>query len=712
MHIRQAYAQRVALLCAIPIAVLTSNTSHAAPETNNLASEYEVVVTATRIERSAENTPHYVDVIGQTEIRIDMASGTLPDALRDQTGTMVQKTSHGQGSPYLRGFTGFRNLFLIDGIRLNNSVFRDGPNQYWNTVDPLTVDRLEAVKGPFSSLYGSDAVGGTVKALTAGRRDFPDGFNLDERVYYRYSSAADAHVVRAETSGNSGGEMGFLGGYTMRAFNDLKGGRDVGVQPKTGYDERDWDIKLDYFPSPDSMLTLAHQSVQQDDVWRTHKTIYGTSWEGTAVGNEKRRSLDQKRDLTYIQYSKCNIDSVIDELRTGVSRHRQAEVQYRIKADDSSDRSGFDVTTIGSFAQLRSSGSMGTFVYGLEYYHDAVDSFTWKYAADGSFKKTEIQGPVADDATYDLLGFFVQDDIPLTERLSLIAGGRYDRARVDANSVLDPVSGDRMSLSESWGSFVGTTRLFCRLDDTGSWNLFAGAAQGFRAPNLSDLTRLDTARSNEIETPSPDLEPERFLSWEAGLKGGHNGLALQVGCFYTDIDGMIVRTPTGAIIEGDNEVTKKNSGDGCVYGAEAEMRVKILSRFTAFGGFTWVDGMVETYPTSDPELVEEPIERLMPPTGRIGLKCDIPKGFWLEGACRFAGKADRLSTRDAEDTQRIPPGGTPGYAVYDIRAGWQSGNTFAVSAAIENLTDEDYRIHGSGVNEPGRNFVLAADYTF
>jgi hemoglobin/transferrin/lactoferrin receptor protein len=87
---------------------------------------------------------------------------TLPEALEGVTGVAVQKTAHGQGSPFIRGFTGFRTVLLIDGIRLNNGVFRDGPNQYSATVDPFALGRLEVVRGPGAVLYGSDAVGGTV----------------------------------------------------------------------------------------------------------------------------------------------------------------------------------------------------------------------------------------------------------------------------------------------------------------------------------------------------------------------------------------------------------------------------------------------------------------------------------------------------------------------------------------------------------------------
>ena len=84
-------------------------------------------------------------------------SRTVPESLREVSGVMVQKTSHGQGSPYMRGFTGFRTLFLVDGIRLNNSVFRDGPNQYASTVDNLSLAGTELIRGPASVLYGSDA---------------------------------------------------------------------------------------------------------------------------------------------------------------------------------------------------------------------------------------------------------------------------------------------------------------------------------------------------------------------------------------------------------------------------------------------------------------------------------------------------------------------------------------------------------------------------
>jgi len=116
---------------------------------------------------------------------------------------------------------------------------------------------------------------------------------------------------------------------------------------------------------------------------------------------------------------------------------------------------------------------------------------------------------------------------------------------------------------------------------------------------------------------------------------------------------------------------------------------------------------VETYPTSDPVKKSEPLSRLMPATANLGLRWEPrEKGFWVEGLVTIAGRQDRLSTRDKGDTQRIPPGGTPGYTVLTIRAGWQVTEHVTLSLAVENVTNEDYRIHGSGLNEPGTNAVL------
>ena len=100
----------------------------------------DLVVTAERVSADLWGTPYTIRSLDPAGLRMSAAPRSITEALRGQSSALIQKTSHGQGSPFLRGFTGYRTLMLVDGIRLNNSVFRDGPNPYWNTVDLLSVE--------------------------------------------------------------------------------------------------------------------------------------------------------------------------------------------------------------------------------------------------------------------------------------------------------------------------------------------------------------------------------------------------------------------------------------------------------------------------------------------------------------------------------------------------------------------------------------------
>lgn len=212
---------------------------------NNIQLE-TMVITATRTEKPMSELPYSVDILTLDDNSAQTLNRTLPETMKYVPGVMVQKTGHGQGSPIIRGFTGFRTLFLIDGIRLNNSVFRDGPNQYSNTVDPYSISNMEIIKGPSSVLYGSDAVGGTVNLITRGNKGTETGFNLHPSFYYRFSDAENSHSGHFEISANYDDKFGFLIGASYKDFGDLVGGNSVGVHPMTGYTDTDVNFKADY----------------------------------------------------------------------------------------------------------------------------------------------------------------------------------------------------------------------------------------------------------------------------------------------------------------------------------------------------------------------------------------------------------------------------------------------------------------------------------
>lgn len=670
------------------------------------------VVTPTRGPRRVSAAPSLTEFIGTRDLE-RFQPRTLPETMHEIPGVMVQKTGHGQGSPFVRGFTGFRTLALIDGVRLNNSVFRDGPNQYWNTVDPWSIGAIELVKGPGSVLHGSDAIGGTL-AVTSRRPRLEEGavgLRAGGRIASRSSTAERSHVVRGELELVQDGWIGLRLGGTLKHFGDLQTGG--GRAPWTGYDEADLDAVLEVAIDRDVRLILGHQRVDQDDAWRTHKTIVSQSFAGTTVGTERRRVLWQNRELSRLTLEADRLGGLVDSAVFTLSHHGQSERQDRVRADGRRDLQGFEVDTLGLRGQFRTASDLGRWTWGFEYDRDEVDSYRLNFATDGSFSGASIQGPVADDASYDLLGIYLQHESRLARPLELVLGARWTWARVDADRVLDPVGGGVIAITDEFDALVGSARMIWWLDAAERANLFAGVSQGFRAPNLSDLTRLDTARTDEIETPSPGLDAERFTTIEAGLRSRTEQITLEAAWYWTTIDGPIIRQPTGAIVDGDREVVKRNGGDGFVHGVELAAGWRFAPGWTLEGTLAWMDGRLDTYPTSDPVLVTESLDRLMPLTGTIGLRWEDPEArWWAESRVVLAARADRLSTRDRADTERIPPEGTPGYATLGIRGGWRVDERMSLTVALENMTDANYRVHGSGVNEPGINLVLGLEVRF
>ncbi|GAB4158748.1 MAG: TonB-dependent receptor [Planctomycetota bacterium] len=714
---------RFLLALSLPLALPLAAQDGGAPSTEENASgrgekrgQKPVIVTATRDERDPFEVPYSVFFVSQDVLR-ERSYRTMPQVLRDVPSALVQETSPGQGSPYLRGFTGYANLLLIDGVRLNNSAFRSGPNQYWNTIDPLGIERMEVVLGPGSTLYGSDAIGGTVQVFTKSpaARGKP-GISAEGATMVRYSSAENSIMGRGEISVSEsradGSRTGVLLGGDAKAFGDVIGGADTGTQTGTGYEETAFDVKIEHWLSGQEKLVFLHQELDQNDVPRTHNTSAAVSFRGTSTGSDQRRDLDENRSLTYLQYRREDRGSPIESLSASVSWQQIGEEQDRIRSSGSETFEGFSVGTLGAFVQCESRPTAaGTFLFGAEFYRDHVDS--WLRRAGAAQPSDWIQGPLADNARYDMLGVYVQDRIALGDRAEILLGGRYTHAAADADKVRDPVTSGPFAIDEQWDQLTGSVRMrFDLLEDR--WNVFAGASQGFRAPSLSDLSSFQTARSGEFEVPAADLEPEHYTGYEVGTKVRTERLTAEAAWFYTDISDLVQRFPTGNTnASGEAEVTKANIGEGSVQGVELMSSLSPIDDCTLFAAGSWQYSRIENYQTLGSALSYEPLSRTMPLTIRAGARYEpFDRGFFVEAEVVHAEKQDRLSSGDRRDTQRIPPGGTPGYTLLHLRAGATIGEHMTIDVALENATDYDYRVHGSGTNSPGRSLVVGMTTRF
>ena len=672
-----------------------------------------LLVTAARMEQAASETAYSTEVIDADFIR-DQNRRTLPDALQYTPGVLVQKTAHGHGSPFIRGFTGRQNLLLVDGVRLNNSTLRSGPVQYWNTVDPLSIDRLELIKSQGSVLYGSDAAGGTLNAFTKSsdfRKQTADHAYAAGSASYEFrANGQGSHLGRLETEAGVGGKFGVWLGLSAKDFGDIDDSA-VGRMEGTGYPEQDLDFRTDWAVTADSTLTLAHQYVNQDAISRWHRTLNNPGWEHdghvAAPGLWDSNTYDQERSLSYLRYAGENPQAGVAIQRWNAILSFQtaddSEFQNRNPADDSIRRSHIELETTGVDLSLESDIGPGTLVYGFDFYHDEVDSSGEKNNSAGTAYKESL--PVADDSEYDLLGTFAQYLWKPSASLEITAGTRYTRAEASLGRFYNLASVLEPSQSQDWDSIVGSLRGLYRIDSC--WSLFGGVSQAFRAPNLDDLTGNMTAKSGSAALGSTNVDPEEFLTYELGTRHQSDATSLGFSVFYTDVNDLITAVP---LVAGGKDTINTNASNGYVYGVELEGAWNFHPQWLLSGFGAWQDGR-----TDSPEFIGGPVDdksmaRLLPLTGSVALRWTDPSSkYWIEGRLLAAATEDRISSTDqAADNQRIPTDGTPGYIVASLHAGWKVNENLDLTCGIENLTDEDYRNHGSGQNEPGLSGIINA----
>lgn len=678
-----------------------------------------LIVTASRSDQEVGDTTYSATVLDADFLR-DNTRRTLPDALQYTPGVLVQKTAHGHGSPIIRGFTGRQNLLLVDGVRINNSTFRSGPVQYWNTVDPLSIERFELIRSQGSVLYGSDAVGGTLNAFTKSSdfRSRADGESYyGGSTFYEYrSNGQGSHIGRLETEAGVGGKFGFWLGVSQKEFGDIEDSA-VGLMRGTGHPEEDLDFRFDFAVSPDSTLTFAHQYVNQDEVSRWHRTSNNPGWTHgnhiAAPGTWNANTYDQERSLTYIRYEGSNplADAFIKNWTATLSYQdvTDSEFQDRLPAGGTSIRkSNIDVQTLGADLTLESDIGDGTLVYGFDFYHDMVNSSGSTNNVLGTNYRESL--PIADDSTYDLFGLFAQYQWKPTERLEITPGIRYTYAHAELGRFTDSTSTVRTNETQNWDSVVGSLRGLYRIDD--NWNLFGGISQAFRAPNLDDLSGNLTSKASTPTLGSLDVEPETFITYEVGARRNSDTVSLQTAIFYTQIKDVITGVRSGPL-PGDPTVTA-NGNDGYIYGIELEGSWRFRPQWTLTGFASWQEGRNEVPAFIGGPVNDSPMTRQLPLTGSLALRwTSESEKYWIEGRILAAAKEDRINAADqAADPQRIPTGGTPGYIVSSLRAGWQVNEHLDLNCAIENITDEDYRNHGSGQNEAGLGAVIGAKVSF
>jgi outer membrane receptor protein involved in Fe transport len=672
---------------------------------------YETTITATRRREIVFDSPRSVSVVHRDEMDRRL-SRTTPEALLEEPGVFVQRTNYGGGAPFVRGQFGNRILLLVDGVRLNNSTFRAGPNQYLNTVDPLLVDRIEVVRGTGSALHGSDAIGAAINVISLPPR-LRDPQHLRAEARGATSSADESLQLGARLRWSSERAAAVFTG-SARRFGELRGGRDTGVQRFTGYDEWSASSTATMELSTGLDLTAAVQGTRQFDVPRTDRS----------TPMDVRVFTLQERQLAYLRLRADEVGR-LTELRATASFQRQRELadRYRV-ARDSQERDDNRVGTVG-FQVEGQADVAGPLVAGVETYVDFVAS----KAARGTLSVPALDSRselarYPNGAGYQSAGAFAGHRADLAAALALYSELRVGLVRVDLpeddrvvrlfpSAGLQPLPG----AVDVVPVYAGGLHLHWK--PLAILALSGGASLGFRAPNLDDSARLG-AEGGSFLLPTRGLSPERALSGEVDAKlllpGGAEASVAYSYTYIFDALGRAGASIGGqTVLDGQRVVQVANADSARYHAVEIAGRVPIWQRLSLFGNAAWTYGQVQRQvPNPDPALpsifLEEPAEKVPPLFGRVGVGWRAPGNVWFaEALLRFALRQGRLGLSDLTDPRICPDvlgtcAGTPGWTTFTLRAGASLlQQRLKIAASVENLADRSYRMHGSGIDGPGRS---------
>ena len=635
--------------------------------------------------------------LGPEDTRERQMSVNLSDSLAELPGVYTQKTGPGRSNPIIRGFSISQSVIMADGVRLNTPIQRPGPNEYWNTLDPYAYSNLELILGPGSLRYGSDAMGGVVLAGTErlGRGAKDSELSLDGGDFFlRYGSAQESFSENLKLNFTQSDDLAFSVSLTRQDFDDLRMANSKTLS-HSGYEEMGGNFRLEYDLDSQSTLFFGYDNYLLDDTNRVHKTIFGESFEGTEVGTDYERITDFHRQSAFTRYEFRDGSGFISEADINFSWQLLEEDYKRVRTDKTThSKNNFDDNTYGTNISLKTETDVVDFTYGVDYYYDDVRSAS---------SQSTIQGVVADDAKYQQLGLYAIADIPLSgisDQLSLVLGTRYNYTDMDAGKVI--LAGNPGSIEGDWEAWTSSAHLVYEFNDFTS--AYLGVSQGFRAPNLSDTTRNGDFGSGGTEAPTADIDPEYTTTYETGIKVQKAAWALQASVFYTDMKDRIQRV----------DETKFNVDDSDLYGFELAGTYHFNETWSIFGNISAVETSTENFLNNDSTqpLVDDQFSKVPPLHGQLGLRCDASEKLWTEFFINAADQQDDQSLADLRDTQRQPQDGTPAWSTFNLRGGYQFTPQTKLSVGLMNLTDTNYRIHGSGQNEAGRNVMLQLHYSF
>ena len=718
-------------------------------QTDSTKTLEEAVIYTNKFREKLQNTAQQAIVLTARSIA-KVNAGVTGDLLSESGQVFVQKSQQGGSSPVLRGFEASRVLLLVDGIRMNNAIYRAGHLQNAVTIDQNMLESVEVLFGPGSTLHGSDALGGVINFRTKqANLSSTNKLETSGNSFFRYRTVN--HEITGHVDVNVGGKKwAWLQSYTVSKFGDLKmggnypanypnfGRRSQYIQTANGVDQivtnsddriqkfsgyNQWDLTQKILLKSSDKLTHSFnvQLSNSTDIPRydrlQDKKNFGGSI-GTTLRYAEWYYGPQLRLLSAYQAQwnpTANREVSLQVHYQHVLESRQTREYLRYDRFDSRREKlnvwGFNLDT-------RTKQKNNEFTYGI----------------DGQWNNLTSVADRTNLRTGDVTPLDTRYPNGTNHMLYLGAYGQHLRKSKSQKWILN--DGIRLQLIQlrssiadnSFFNFPFTEIQQDNLAVTGNIGLiynpepaFRAAlnlSSGFRAPNIDDAARIfeSSTTQRRLIVPNPDIQPEQTynidLNWIYRIE---EKIRFEGAAFFTHYKNAITLAPytlNGADSIDYNGVrsalyANQNARNGSLLGIQGRLVVQLGKRWSLDNTLTKTQGQYKT------EAGRIPLDHIPPVFGRSSIAYQ-GKRFSTEAYLLFNGwKKLADYNLDGEDNlQYATPDGMPGWTTINLRLQVNVSKTIQLQGSLENLTDRNYRVFASGLSAPGRSWMISVRAKF
>ncbi|WP_395044237.1 TonB-dependent receptor plug domain-containing protein [Flavobacterium sp.] len=700
----------------------------------------EVMIISQKYLKNKKNISQKTEVITKKEIEFQNFQNTA-DLLSNSGNVAVQKSQQGGGSPVLRGFEASRILLLVDGVRMNNLIFRAGHLQNIITVDENMLENTTIFYGSSSTLFGSDALGGAINLET--KKPLFSSINkslFNANLNSRYSSVNEEKSLHVNL--NYGLQnFASLTSFSINDFGDLKmgrrqnhnnaffGERDYYVQTNnvvdelvannnkfiqkfTAYKQYDFMQKFSFKQKNGLTHDLNFQYSTTTDIPRYDRL---TDVSGAGLKNAEWYYGPQKRLLGIYSLNKkkfiFNSDLSLDLSYQNIeeSRHNRKFGNYNLQ-NRIEKVSMFSINSV-----LKRKFNKSELLYGIETYYDNLNSSAYsKNINSGAIETIDSRYPNGKNNMFrnDL---FIHYNESINNKTNWSIGGRIGytilKSTIKDNSIFElPFD----SINQSNLTYGLSTGIIHKTND--EFSLIANLSTGFRVPNIDDLAKVFESSAGSVVVPNENIKPEKTLTADFGFRinSKNKRFEFETNYYYTRLTDAIVKdkfTFNGAseiIYDGVNSqvFASQNKGKAFITGVSFSMKTFIIENLLFTSTFNSTLGRIID------DNKQTPLDHIPPFYGKIGLNYS-KNNYSIEAYMLYNGKKniDDYFLNGEDNEQYAPNGGMPAWETYNFKTSLKVFKKATFYAGVENILDTQYRTFASGMNAPGRNLYGGLKYS-